>query len=117
MNLIKAFAVGGALCAAAQLLIDKTAVTPAKILTGYVVLGVILGALRIFEPLADFAGAGVTVPLLGYGNSLAEGVRKAVTEKGALGILTGGLTACAGGLTAAIVFSFAAALVSRSKAK
>ena len=108
---VKAFLVGGALCAIGQLFIDKTKFTPARIMTGYVVTGVLLGAIGVSRPLVDWAGAGASVPLMGFGNVLAEGVRKAVDEKGALGIFTGGLTAAAAGLTAAIVFGYLFALI------
>ena len=91
MDYVKAFLVGGALCLAAQLLIDYTKLTPARILVSYVVLGVILGGTGIYQPLVDFAGAGASVPLLGFGNTLAKGVREAVAESGFLGIFTGGL--------------------------
>ena len=109
MDYIKAFLVGGAICLIAQLLIDYTRLTPAKILVGFVVLGVILGGIGVYQPLVDFAGAGASVPLLGFGNTLAKGVRDAVEEHGFLGILTGGLKATAGGITVAI---FAGLLVS-----
>ena len=109
MDYIKAFAVGGALCLLAQLLIDYTKLTPARILVGYVVLGVILGGIGIYQPLVDFAGAGASVLLLGFGNTLAKGVREAIAESGFLGIFTGGLKATAGGITAAV---FAGLLVS-----
>ena len=102
MDYLKAFLVGGVLCVIGQLLIDKTKLTPARILVSYVVLGVLLGALGIYDKLVDFAGAGATVPLTGFGNTLAKGVRKAVEEKGVLGIFTGGLTAAAGGIAAAV---------------
>jgi len=111
LECIKAFLVGALICAAAQVLIDKTGLTPARILSGCVVLGVVLGALGIYEPLVKWAGAGATVPLLGFGNVLAKGVREAVAEKGALGILTGGLTAAAGGISAAVVFGLLSALI------
>lgn len=114
---IKAFAVGGALCIIGQLLIDGTKLTPARILTIYVVAGVVLGALGIYQPLADFAGAGATVPLTGFGSALAKGVRKAVGESGLLGAFTGGFTAAAGGICAAVFFGLAAALVFRPKDK
>jgi len=110
-QLAKAFLVGGALCAIGQVFIDKTKLTPARIMTGYVVTGVLLGALGVYRPLVDWAGAGASVPLMGFGNILAEGVRKAVDEKGALGIFTGGLTAAAGGICAAIVFGYLFALI------
>ena len=108
---IKAFAVGGLLCAVGQILIDKTRLTPARILTLYVVTGVILGGAGIYRPFAEWAGAGATVPLTGFGNLLAQGVKKAVEEKGLLGVLTGGLTASAAGICAAVVFAAAAALI------
>ena len=111
MDYLKAFVVGGALCLLGQLLIEFTKLTPARILVGYVVAGVVLGGIGLYQPLADFAGAGATVPLSGFGNLLATGVRKAVEEKGLLGVLTGGLTAAAGGISAAVLFGLAAALV------
>lgn len=114
---LKAFLVGGALCAAGQLLIDRTKLTPARILTMYVVAGVILGALGLYQPLADWAGAGATVPLTGFGNLLARGVREAVAEKGVIGAFTGGFTAAAGGVCAAVVFGLAVALLCRSREK
>ena len=116
-NLVKAFLVGGALCIPAQILIDKTKLTPARILVGYVVAGVILGGVGLYKPLADFAGAGATTPLSGFGYLIAKGVKKAVEEKGLLGALTGGLSAAAGGTAAALVFSFLAALVFKGKRK
>lgn len=114
---IKAFAVGGMLCVIGQLLIDYTKLTPARILTSYVVAGLILGALGLYQPLVDFAGAGASVPLTGFGNVLAKGVQKAVAEKGVLGIFTGGLTAASAGICAAVVFALAAALVSKPRDK
>lgn len=117
MDYLKAFLVGGALCLIGQLLIDKTKLTPARILVSYVVVGVLLGALGIYDKLVDFAGAGATVPLTGFGNTLAKGVREAVDEKGALGILTGGLTATAGGIAAAVVFGWLAGLIFKPKDK
>ena len=108
---VKAFAVGGALCVFGQLLIDYTKLTPARILTLYVVLGVVLGAVGVYQPLADWAGAGATVPLTGFGNLLARGVKKAVAESGLLGAFTGGLTATAGGIAAAVGFSLLAAFL------
>ena len=117
LDLLKAFLVGGLLCAVAQVLIDRTNLTPARILSGCVVLGVLLGAIGVYGPLADWAGAGATVPLLGFGSLLAKGVREAVQEKGALGILTGGLTAASGGIAAAVIFAFLTALVFRPKEK
>lgn len=111
MELLKAFLIGGAICAVGQILIDFTKLTPARILTGYVVAGVILSALGIYEPLAEFAGAGATVPLTGFGHLLAEGIRKAVGRDGILGIFTGGLTASAGGVTAALLFGLFASVM------
>ena len=108
---IKAFAVGGALCVFGQLLIDYTKLTQARILTLYVVLGVILGAVGVYQPLADWAGAGATVPLTGFGNLLAKGVKKAVAESGLLGAFTGGFTAAAGGICAAVFFGLLVALL------
>ncbi len=108
---IKAFAVGGALCVFGQLLIDYTKLTPARILTLYVVLGVVLGAVGVYQPLADWAGAGATVPLTGFGNLLAKGVKKAVAESGLLGAFTGGFTAAAGGICAAVFFALIVSLV------
>ena len=117
MEYVKAFAVGGGLCLIGQILIDKTRLTPARILVSYVVLGVILGGLGVYEPLADFAGAGATVPLTGFGNTLAKGVREAVDQQGFLGIFTGGLKATAGGITAAISAGLLAALLFRPRDK
>lgn len=116
-DLAKAFLVGGALCALGQVLIDKTGLTPARILTAYVVAGVILGGLGVYPPFARWAGAGATIPLLGFGNTLALGVKKAVAEQGLLGVFTGGLTAAAGGICAAVVFGYLAALLFRPKEK
>lgn len=117
MDYIKAFAVGGMLCVVGQVLIDCTKLTPARILTSYVVAGVVLSALGIYQPLADFALAGASVPLTGFGNALAKGVREAVAESGVLGAFTGGLTACAGGICAAVFFALIMALVFRPKDK
>lgn len=117
IDYLKAFLVGGAFCAIGQLLIDYTKLTPARILVSYVVAGVILGAFNLYQPLIDFAGAGATVPLTGFGNLLADGVRQAVDEKGALGILTGGLSNTAGGITAAILFGLLGALIFKPKEK
>ena len=117
MTYLKCFLVGGLLCAVGQVLIDKTGLTPARILTCYVVAGVVLGALGLYQPLVDFAGAGASIPLTGFGNTLAKGMRRAVAEKGALGIFTGGFTAAAAGVCAAVVFGFLAALLFRSKNK
>ena len=113
----KAFLVGGLLCLIGQLLIDRTRLTPARILTGYVVAGVILGALGLYQPLADWAGAGATVPLTGFGNALAKGVKKAVAEQGLLGAFTGGFTAASGGTAAAVFFGLLAALLFKPKDK
>ncbi|MDE7290004.1 MAG: stage V sporulation protein AE [Oscillospiraceae bacterium] len=117
MNYLWAFVIGGLFCAVGQTLIDYTKLTPARILVSYVVAGVVLGALGLYKPLVDFAGAGATVPITGFGNILAEGVRQAVDEKGFLGILTGGLTGAAGGITAAILFGLLTALIFRPKEK
>lgn len=112
-----AFLVGGAFCALAQLLLDLTALTPARVLVIYVVSGVALGALGLYEPLYRFAGAGASVPLIGFGAAVAKGVREAVAESGALGILSGGLTAAAGGTSAALIFGYLSALVFHGKPK
>ena len=117
MEYLKAFLVGGAICAVGQLLLDKTKLTPARILVGFVVLGVILGGCGVYARLVDFAGAGATVPLTGFGNNLAKGVREAVDQDGLLGVLTGGLRAAAGGITAAMLFGFLAALLFQPKDK
>ena len=108
---LKAFAVGGLFCVIGQILIDRTKLTPARILTSFDVAGVVLGALGLYQPLADWAGAGATVPLTGFGNLLAKGVRRAVEEKGLLGAFTGGFTAAAGGICAAMFFGLLAALL------
>ena len=110
---IKCFVVGGLLCAIAQILIDKTMLTPARILTCYVVAGILLGALGLYQPLIDWAGAGASIPLTGFGNTLAKGVREAVSQKGLLGAFTGGFTSAAGGICAAIFFGYLVALVFR----
>jgi len=117
IHLMKAFAVGGLFCVAAQILIDKTMLTPARILVLYVSAGVILTAIGIYQPLVDFAGCGATTPLTGFGYSLAEGVRKAVDEKGLIGALTGGFTGAAGGIAAAVTFGYLFALLFRSRPK
>ena len=117
MDYIKAFVVGGLFCVIAQLLIDYTKLTPARILVSYVVIGVILGGLGVYEPLVEFAGAGATVPLTGFGNTLAKGVRKAIGEDGFLGIFTGGLSATAGGIAAAVVAGLVASLIFNPKDK
>ena len=113
MNYLWAFLIGGVLCAVGQLFIDLTKLTPARILTGYVVAGVLLQAVGLYQPLVDWGGTGATVPLTGFGYCLAKGVAKAVAEKGLLGALTGGLTAAAGGIAAAVVFGVLAALIFR----
>lgn len=117
MEYLRAFLAGGGICLLCQLLIDKTALTPARILTGCVTAGVVLGAAGVYAPLTDWAGAGATVPLTGFGNLLAEGTRAAVEQDGLLGALTGPLTAAAGGIGAAIVFSLFSALCFRPKEK
>ena len=117
MDFIKAFLVVGALCLIGQILIDKTKLTPARILVSYVVIGVLLSAIGIYEPLVEFAGAGATVPLTGFGHVLAKGVKEAVQEKGFLGILTGGLKAAAGGVTAAIFCGLLVSLIFKDKDK
>ena len=117
MDYLNAFLCGGVLCAVGQILIDKTQLTPARILTGYVVVGVLLSALGLYQPLADWGGAGASVPLTGFGHTLAKGVQKAVAEQGWLGVLTGGLTAAAGGIAAAVVFAVLAAALFRPNAK
>lgn len=117
LDYLKAFAVGGVLCAIGQLLIDKTKLTPARILTGYVVSGVILGAVGLYQPLADWAGAGAAVPLTGFGNTLARGVKKAVEADGLLGVFTGGFTASAAGICAAVFFGIVIALIFKPKEK
>ena len=117
MEYLKAFLVGGAICLIGQLLIDKTKLTPARILVSYVVIGVLLGAVGLYEPFAEFAGAGATVPLTGFGNTLAKGVRESVDKQGFLGVFTGGLKATAGGIAAAITAGLLAAILFRPKDK
>ena len=117
MDYLKAFLVGGLLCLIGQILIDKTKLTPARILVSYVVAGVILGALGIYKYIVEFGGAGATVPLTGFGYTLATGVKKAVAEQGLAGALTGGITATAAGITAAIVFGWLVSLLAKSKMK
>ena len=117
MDYVKAFWVGGALCLIGQILIDKTKLTPARILVSYVVAGVILGGIGVYKYLADFAGAGATVPLTGFGFNLAKGVKEAVDKDGFLGIFTGGLKASAGGITAAILAGLLASLFFKAKDK
>ncbi len=117
MNFVTAFIIGGLICVVGQILIDKTHLTPARIMVGYVVAGAILGGLGIYQKFADFAGAGATVPLLGFGNSLAKGTIQAVQEKGILGIFTGGLTATSAGIAAAVIFGYLNALIFNSRTK
>ena len=117
MEYLKAFFCGGVLCIIGQILIDKTKLTPARILVCYVTAGVILSGVGLYQPLVDWAGAGATVPLTGFGHLLAKGVKKAVAEQGVLGALTGGITSAAGGITAAIFFGFLVALVCKPKPK
>ncbi len=117
MEFVKAFLVGGALCAIAQIIIDKTKITPARVLTGYVVAGAILSAIGLYGPLVAFGGAGAFVPLTGFGHLLAEGTRTAVMEKGIVGVFTGGVCAAAAGITASVVFGFLAALIFKPKQK
>ena len=117
MEYVKAFLCGGIFCIIGQLLIDKTPLTPAKILVVYVVSGVVLGGVGLYQYVVDFGGAGATVPLTGFGFLLAKGVRKAVAEQGVLGALTGGVTAAAGGITAAIFFGYLVALIFKPKSK
>ena len=117
MEYLKAFIVGGMLCFIGQILIDKTKLTPARILVSYVVLGVFLGAVGIYAPLAEFAGAGASVPLTGFGNTLAKGVREAITKDGFLGIFTGGLKATAGGITIAVFSGLLVSFLFRAKDK
>ena len=117
MDYLKAFLVGGSFCLLGQILIDKTKLTPARILVSYVVIGVLLGALDIYKPLVEFAGAGASVPLTGFGNILAKGVKEAILRDGFLGIFTGGLKAAAGGITAAIFFGLSASFLFKAKDK
>lgn len=111
MEYVRAFLVGGLICALSQVLIDRTKLTPARILTSYVVLGVVLTAVGVYGPLVEWAGAGASVPLLGFGYTLAEGVKRAVASDGILGIFLGGTTAAAGGITAAVLFGLLTALI------
>lgn len=117
MDYLKAFIVGGLLCLIGQILIDKTKLTPARILVSYVVIGVFLGAIGVYKPLAEFAGAGATVPLTGFGYNLAKGVKEAVQQDGFLGIFTGGLKASAGGIAVAIVSGLLVSLIFKPKDK
>lgn len=117
LSYLYAFSVGGVLCVIAQILIDKTKLTPARILVAYVCAGVLLYAVGLYQPLVDFAGGGATTPLTGFGYSIAKGVREAVDEKGLLGAFTGGLSATSAGIAAAIIFAFIASLIFSSKPK
>jgi len=117
MDYIKAFLIGGTLCLLGQILIDKTKLTPARILVSYVVIGVFLGAVGVYKPLVEFAGAGATVPLTGFGYNLSKGVKEAVRQDGFIGIFTGGLKSCAGGITAAITAGLLASLIFKAKDK
>ena len=117
MDYLKAFLVGGVLCVIGQILIDKTKLTPARILVSYVVVGVLLGGIGLYGPIVEFAGAGATVPLTGFGYSLAKGVKEAVTEDGFLGIFTGGLKSTAGGIAAAISAGLLVSFIFRPKDK
>ena len=117
MEYLKAFLIGGLFCLLGQILIDKTKLTPAKILVGYVVMGVVLGALGVYKPIVDFAGAGATVPLTGFGYTLAKGVREAINADGFIGIFTGGLKATAGGIASAIIFGAIVSCILRPKDK
>ena len=117
MEFLKAFVIGGLLCLIGQVLIDKTKLTPARILVSYVIAGVLLGAIGVYKPIVEFAGAGATVPLTGFGYSLAKGVKEAISEDGFLGILSGGLKATAGGITAAIVGGLIMSLLFKPKNK
>ena len=117
LEYIRAFVCGGILCVIGQILIDKTKLTPDRILVSYVVAGVVLGALGFYQPIADWGGAGATVPLTGFGFSLAKGVQKAVAEDGLLGAITGGITSTAGGITAAIVLALLVAILFKPKPK
>ncbi len=117
MIFLKAFLVGGLICVVGQLLIDLTKLTPARILVIFVCVGVLLGGIGVYQPLVEFAGAGATVPLTGFGNSLARGVKEAIQENGFLGVITGGLTACSAGVTVAMLSALMVALICRPKDK
>ena len=117
MEFVKAFLIGGLFCLIGQILIDKTKLTPARILVCYVVIGVFLGAIGVYKPIVEFAGAGATVPLTGFGNTLVRGVKEAVDRDGFIGIFTGGLTASAGGIAAAILAGLVASLLFKAKDK
>lgn len=111
MDYVKAFLIGGAVCLIVQIFIDRTKLMPGRIMVGLVVIGAFLGAIGVYQPFSDWAGAGATVPLLGFGNNLWKGVKEGIGESGFMGIFTGGLTAGAGGITAALVFSYLASLI------
>ena len=113
MNYLWAFVTGGIICVMGQILIDLTKLTPARILVGFVVSGVILSALGLWQPVVDFAGAGATVPIIGFGHTLAQGMKEAVAKNGIVGIFTGGCTACAGGVAASLIFGFIASVFAR----
>lgn len=113
MNYLWAFVTGGAICVVGQILIDLTKLTPARILVGFVVIGVVLSALGLWQPVVDFAGAGATVPIIGFGHTLAQGMKEAVAKDGIVGIFTGGFTACAGGVAASLIFGFIASVFAR----
>ncbi|MDL2233963.1 stage V sporulation protein AE, partial [Ruminococcaceae bacterium OttesenSCG-928-L11] len=115
MEYFRAFWVGGLICVVGQLLINYTKLTPARILVSFVVLGVVLGALGVYDPLIEYAGGGASIPIIGFGNTIAKGVKKAVAEQGLMGVLTGGLTGSAGGITAAIFFGLLVALICKPK--
>lgn len=117
MEYLKAFVIGGAICVIGQILIDKTKLTPARILVSYVVVGVLLGAVGLYEPLVNYAGAGATIPLTGFGYNLARGVKEAVQSDGFIGVFSGGLKACAGGITAAIIFALIFSLLFKARDK
>lgn len=117
MIFLKAFLVGGLICVVGQLLIDLTKLTPARILVIFVCVGVLLGGIGVYQPLVEFAGAGATVPLTGFGNALARGVKEAIQENGFLGVITGGLTACSAGVTVAMLSALIVALICRPKDK
>lgn len=117
MEYLNAFWVGGLICVVAQILIDKTKLTPARILVGYVCVGVLLGGIGLYEPIVNYAGAGATVPLSGFGYTMTKGIQKAISEQGFLGVFTGGLTAAAAGICAAVVFGYIAALIGKSREK
>ena len=113
MNYLWAFVTGGIICVMGQILIDLTKLTPARILVGFVVSGVILSALGLWQPVVDFAGAGATVPIIGFGHTLAQGMKEAVAKNGIVGVFTGGFTACAGGVAASLIFGFIASVFAR----